>query len=53
MKNVKAVGLLYLRCNVEVLVLLQQLLSVVDAGACGCVCGQVELTSVMDPLKSL
>lgn len=43
----------YLGCNVEVLMLLQQLLGVVDAGACGRVCGQVELASVMDPLKSL
>lgn len=43
----------YLGCNVEVLMLLQQLLGVVDAGARGRVCGQVELTSVMDPLKSL
>lgn len=37
----------------EVLMLLQQLLSVVDAGARRHVCGQVELASVVDPLKSL
>lgn len=44
---------LHLGCDVEVFVLLQKLLCVVDAGACGGVCGQIELTGVVDPLQSL
>lgn len=47
------VNQLYLGCDVEVFMLLQKLLCVVDAGACGGMCGQVELTSIMDPLQSL
>ncbi len=50
---VVAVVQLYFGCDVEVFVLLQKLLCVVDAGACGGVCGQIELTGVMDPLQSL
>lgn len=44
---------LYLGCDVEVLVLLQKLLRVVDAGARGGVRGQIELAGVVDPLQSL
>lgn len=40
-------------CDVEVLVLLQQLLRVMDARASGGVCGKVKLPSVMNPLQSL
>lgn len=50
---VHSVVLLYLGCDVEVLMLLQKLLCVVDAGARGGVCGQIELTGVVDPLQSL
>lgn len=42
-----------LGCDVEVLVLLQQLLRVVDAGTSGSVCGQIKLPGVMNPLQSL
>lgn len=42
-----------LGCDVEVLVLLEQLLCVVNAGTSGSVCGQVKLPSVMNPLQSL
>lgn len=42
-----------LGCDVEVLVLLQQLLRVVNAGTSGSVCGQIKLPSVMNPLQSL
>lgn len=42
-----------LGCDVEVLMLLQQFLCVVDTRAGGGVCGQVKLSSVMDPLQSL
>lgn len=42
-----------LGCDVEVLVLLQQLLCVMDAWASGGVCGEVKLPSVMNPLQSL
>lgn len=42
-----------LGCNVEVLMLLQQLLCVVDTRASRGVCGQVKLPSVMNPLQSL
>lgn len=44
---------MYLCCDLEVFVLLQQLLCVMNAGASGCVCGQVKLPSVMDPLQGL
>lgn len=43
----------YLRCDLEVLVLLQQLLRVVNARAGGGVCGQVKLSGVVDPLQGL
>lgn len=44
---------MYLSCNLEVFMLFQQLLCVVNAGTGGCVCGQVKLPSVMDPLQGL
>ena len=43
----------HLGCNVEVLMLLQQLLCVVNAGAGRGVCGQVELACVVNPLQRL
>lgn len=43
----------YFCCNLEVLMLLQQLLCVMNAGTGGCVCGQVKLPSVMYPLQGL
>lgn len=43
----------YFCCDLEVLVLLQQLLCVMNAGTGGCVCGQVKLPSVMYPLQGL
>ena len=42
-----------LGCDVEVLMLFQQLLCVVDTRASGGVCGQVKLPSVMNPFQSL
>lgn len=39
--------------DLKLLVLLQQLLGVLDAGARGGVCGKVELPVVMDPFQSL
>lgn len=44
---------LYLGCDVEVLVFLQKLLRVVNAGARGRVCGEIELAGVVDPLQGL
>lgn len=44
---------MYLGCDLEVLVLLQQLLRVMDAGAGGRVRGQVEVPGVVDPLQRL
>lgn len=42
-----------LGCDVEFLMFFQQLLRVMDTRACGCVCGQVKLPGVVNPLQSL
>lgn len=44
---------LYLGCDVEVLMFFQKLLRVVNAGARGHMCGEIELACVVDPLQGL
>lgn len=52
-QHINTSELTYLCCDLEVFVLFKQLLCVVNAGAGGCVCGQVKLPGVMDPLQGL